>query len=162
MRGADDTQQSDDEARIVHLAVHPTAWTTKPPECLHSPPLLPVPSPFSVPAHNLQTVTSPAPTPTIPANIYQTPPPQSQSSILTQNTRSHPLFYVICRHQDALLALSDNIRPEFQTPRDDFIRSIAVQTLEWNGYAWPAILDEEFPPWNDIQPGVKYERITIE
>jgi hypothetical protein len=39
-------------------------------------------------------------------------------------------------------------------------RSLAVQFAERNGWSWPTVLDDEFPPVTE--GGLKYERVTIE
>lgn len=48
-------------------------------------------------------------------------------------------------------------------PRPDsegVMRALSVATVTANGYAWPPILDEEFPP--QTEGGIEYDRVSIE
>lgn len=40
-------------------------------------------------------------------------------------------------------------------------RNLAVQLMTMWGYAWPTVLDEEYPPPQDESAGIKYEPVTI-
>ncbi|KAJ7742462.1 hypothetical protein DFH07DRAFT_836546 [Mycena maculata] len=131
--------QSPNEPRIVHLAVHPSAWSTTPPD-IPQPPLAtpatpPPPSPFLSQAFSPRTPFQPI---FAPAN---------------------PLAYVSARQQQAFNAL-EQLRVSYLDQDTLAARFSAVQIVERHGWSWPSILDDEFPP--ATEGGVKYERIVIE
>ncbi|KAJ7179857.1 hypothetical protein C8R43DRAFT_912346 [Mycena crocata] len=129
--------QSPNEPRIVHLAVHPSAWSSTPPD-IPQPPLatpLPTPSPF----------------------LSQAFPPRNP--LQPMFSPINPLAYVSARHQQAFNAL-EQLRVSHLDPDTLAGRFSAVQVVERHGWAWPSILDDEFPPASD--GGVKYERVVIE
>lgn len=134
--------QSLDQPRVVHLAVHPSAWSSTPPDIPNLPNAQPIPShPQSqnIPELQLPPVT----------NI---PPPISQAT--------HPLAFVLLKHQNALQALIHETVGHTPGISDlGASRSLAVQAIELHGWTWPAILDEEFPA--ATEGGVKYERIIV-
>ncbi|KAJ7638674.1 hypothetical protein FB45DRAFT_787061 [Roridomyces roridus] len=128
--------QSPNEPRIVHLAVHPSAWSSTPPEIPQAP--------LSSPPH----IPSPAHLPSQPS--------ASRSPVFASAT---PLAYVSARHQQALNALEQS-RVSHLDPTILVTRTAAVQFVERHGWTWPSILDEEFPP--AIPGGVKYQRTILE
>lgn len=139
--------QSHDEPRIVHLAVHPSAWSSAPPE---------VPQP-------VQPVFTPA---NLPRPVYQAAPQHvpaqtmsGASSVPTAITAQHPLAYVLFKHQNALIALMQGSVVYTDPSELDTSRLAAVQAVERHGWLWPAILDEEFPA--ATEGGLKYEHITV-
>ncbi|KAJ6599202.1 hypothetical protein DFH09DRAFT_28664 [Mycena vulgaris] len=136
--------QSPNEPRIVHLAVHPSAWSGTPPDIPQTPQTpLAAPSPFP----------SPSPSPF----LSQTFPPRTPLQSIFAPTNPFP--YVSARHQQALNAL-EQLRVSHLDPYTLAARFSAVQAVERHGWTWPSILDEEFPP--ATEGGIKYERAVIE
>ncbi|KAJ6539211.1 hypothetical protein B0H19DRAFT_1177720 [Mycena capillaripes] len=131
--------QSPNEPHIVHLAVHPSAWSSTPPDIPQPPPVA-APSPVSLPS--LSPFLSPtfAPRPSLFA-------------------ATNPFAYVLARHQQALNAL-EQLRVAHLETDTLATRFSAVQALERHGWSWPSILDDEFPP--ATEGGVKYERVILE
>ncbi|KAF8076239.1 hypothetical protein FPV67DRAFT_1617862 [Lyophyllum atratum] len=143
----DELWKSPDEPRIVHLAVHPSAWSSSPPE-IPPPARAPTPPP-SMPLLAPQNLAPPRPrmhpTPTVAAAAANTP---------------HPLAYVLFKHQAALAALSSDTPVQTSNGDQTALRTLSVQAVERHGWMWPAILDAEFPP--SSEGGLKYERVSIE
>ncbi|KAJ7179260.1 hypothetical protein C8R46DRAFT_1073153 [Mycena filopes] len=138
----DELWQTPNEPRIVHLAVHPSAWSTTPPDVPHAPlgASLPPPPPATAP---------------FLSSIF--PPRTPLPSLFTP---ANPLAYVVARHQQAFNAL-EQLRV---SPLDSDMlasRYAAVQAIERHGWSWPPILDDEFPLATEAS-GVKYERSVIE
>ncbi|KAF7355196.1 NAD binding rossmann fold [Mycena sanguinolenta] len=133
--------KSPNEPRIVHLAVHPSAWSSTPPD-------IPQPPPAATPA------------PTTPSSLSSFlsshPVPPSRGSIFAP---ANPLVYVLARHQQAFNAL-EQLRVSHLDSDTLAAKSSAVQTVERHGWSWPSILDEEFPL--ATEGGVKYERVVLE
>ncbi|KAF8665557.1 hypothetical protein AX16_000016 [Volvariella volvacea WC 439] len=152
----EDLWKSPDEPRIIHLAVHPSAWTSNPPE---------------VPRPSRTTLT---PTPT---NSTHNPLPSVSMSNPPHNTFStaqhyitarlpvplpSPLAYVQAKHDDALYVLMHGKLP--RGPQNgqiaDGLRTLAKQFVEMSGYAWADILDTDFPP--ATPGGLRYEQVVID
>ncbi|KAJ7904389.1 hypothetical protein B0H14DRAFT_2662615 [Mycena olivaceomarginata] len=131
--------QSPNEPRIVHLAVHPSAWSSTPPD-LPQPPL----------------AAAPAPVPPPPLSPFLTPTFSPRPSIFAP---ANPLAYVLSRHQQAFNAL-EQLRVSPLDSDSLAARFSAVQAVERHGWSWPSILDDEFPP--ATEGGVKYERVVLE
>ncbi|KAG6832941.1 hypothetical protein H0H92_004825 [Tricholoma furcatifolium] len=143
----DELWKSPDEPRIVHLAVHPSAWSSSPPE-------LPVAA--QTPSLFRETETSP------PQQEMPPPRPRAAPSASTAPIMQvpHPLGYILFKHQSALSVLTGEPTSP-QSPLDHTISSsLAVQAVEGHGWIWPSILDEEFPPYTE--GGLKYQRVTID
>ncbi|GLB33660.1 hypothetical protein LshimejAT787_0105440 [Lyophyllum shimeji] len=141
----DELWKSPDEPRIVHLAVHPSAWSSSPPE-------IPQPVPVPTSSHNIPHLPQqPIPQPRMRPAARATPPAASAPQ---------PLAYVLYKHQAALAALTRDVT--VQTPNTDLtaLRAHSVQAVERHGWTWPTILDEESPP--ATEGGVKYEQVTID
>ncbi|KAJ7276264.1 hypothetical protein B0H12DRAFT_1084419 [Mycena haematopus] len=132
--------QSPNEPRVVHLAVHPSAWSSTPPD-VPQPPL------------------SATPTHVMPSPLSQFPSPSfsPRPSIFAP---ANPLAYVLARHQQALNAL-EQLRVSHLDSDTLAARSSAVLAVERHGWSWPSILDDEFPPAT-MESGVKYERVVLE
>ena len=135
--------QSPDELRVVHLAVHPSAWSSTPPDIPkvpHAQSLPSRPAPQSSPEVHLPPVTD-------------MPPPIPQAT--------HPLAFVLLKHQNALHALThEPIGYTLDISDLGASRSLAIQAVELHGWTWPAILDEEFPA--ATEGGLQYDRIDVE
>ncbi|KDR83580.1 hypothetical protein GALMADRAFT_219401 [Galerina marginata CBS 339.88] len=137
------------EPRIVHLAVHPSAWSSLPPEIPQS---LPQVQPLPLPTPTFPTYTS-APSMRWGSNNtmrmeFTTPPSRP------------PMAFVLYLHQKALSCLSSTMPPPDALDNTPAARSLAFQTLERNGWTWPAILDGEFPP--STKGGVEYNLTIID
>ncbi|RDB22864.1 hypothetical protein Hypma_010346 [Hypsizygus marmoreus] len=142
----DELWKSVDEPRILHLAVHPSAWSSSPPE---------IPPPTQTPNPLPQNARSAYQGP-IRSQIPPVPTPTAQPS-----HGPHPLAYVQIQHQRALAALSPLMTAPSTDGMDmDALRSLSVRTVERHGWAWPTVLDEEFP--SAIEGGLKYDRVTID
>ncbi|KAF5387690.1 hypothetical protein D9615_000258 [Tricholomella constricta] len=139
----DELWKSPDEPRIVHLAVHPSAWSSSPPE---------VPPPSQTPT---QAPIFPHRTPF--RELLQ-PDRPGISQIITLPPSPRALAYVLSKHQAALAALSGDATMQINNVESTAARTMAAQAIERHGWAWPTILDEEFPPATD--GGLKYERVT--
>ncbi|KAF9263541.1 hypothetical protein L218DRAFT_901729 [Marasmius fiardii PR-910] len=155
----EDLWKSPDEPRIVHLSVHPSAWTSKPPtpstssstanpqireQSIYSTNSTYTTMPFT--SSFISSLQNPAPTRTIPL-------PSSQH---------HPLTYVLQKHQHALGFLtkgkSNHVEPSLDMGT---LRARAIQFVESHGHQWPSILDEPFPSTTDAG-GVVYEHTVID
>ncbi|PSR71828.1 hypothetical protein PHLCEN_2v12329 [Hermanssonia centrifuga] len=132
-----DVWKSRDDARIVHLSVHPSAWTT-------SPPIAPEARPAVVVSQSQQ-----------PILRRSQPAPQSAGS---------SLIYIVQKHNNAIHVLTHGHVPSSSSePADPSQhRSFAVGVLQSCGWLWPAILDEEYPPASGPEEGLRYERIIVE
>lgn len=138
--------QSADDARIVHLSVNPTAWSS-------SPPVAPAPSPT---------------TPTAPMSM----PPSASRRDSVGSSRSQPqvvpptptpLAFILNRHNTAIHVLTHGSLPTSPALQaDPASREYAVGVLEMYGFAWPTILNEEYPPNPEPGQGVKYEQVVLE
>ncbi|KAI0068916.1 hypothetical protein BV25DRAFT_1910650 [Artomyces pyxidatus] len=165
-----DIWKSPDDARIVHLAVHPSSWTAPPPGVTPTSPSEPRQPSFGIPAapppspvpHNLPL----QPTPTRQIHVSEYPaspqrmplasPPQPSQYLLAN------LKYVAYKHQNAILALTEGRVLSNPPPGIDALRQHAMNILAQMGYVWPSVFDEEFPPAQDESVGVKYEPVTID
>ncbi|KAF5369972.1 hypothetical protein D9758_001187 [Tetrapyrgos nigripes] len=142
--------KSPDESRIVHLSVHPSAWTASPPTH-HKEPLPNFSQPAPAPAH------LPSPTPTI-----SLPPQAARSQPVTPQPSQSPnhLAYVAAKHRKALSVLMQRPLNLDDASQSDEARTEAIQLVERNGYTWPPILDEPYPP--PEAGGVRYEVAVID
>jgi len=136
--------QSPDQPRIIHLAVHPSAWSSAPPS---------LPTPIS----------PPNPTPLPPDSSFRTssifPISQAIDDGLVSQT-PHPLTYILNKHQAALSALTQGtlVYPT-SSVNLDMLRSMAIRAVEGHGWSWPAILDEKYPP--ATVGGLRYDSVVI-
>ncbi|KAK7470801.1 hypothetical protein VKT23_002219 [Stygiomarasmius scandens] len=131
---------SADESRIVHLSVHPSAWSSDPPNHNKEP---------------LTTVQAPAPIHTIPtaSRIPRSAPiPPSQSASLPA--------YILAKHRNALSVLMQQPGIQDVSNQSTEARTAAVQFVERRGYVWPTILDEQYPP--PEAGGLKYDITVID
>ena len=142
--------QSPDEPRIIHLSVHPSAWTSSPPNTSQ---------PESQPAPSSAAPVQPPQALQMPPRYNVTHLPQAQPSPPPSPT-NQPLTYVLYKHQNALLALMQNTPLPLDEANETYWRRVAQKFVERHGWAWPSILDEEFPP--STEGGLQYERTNIE
>ncbi|KAI0693815.1 hypothetical protein BC835DRAFT_1415708 [Cytidiella melzeri] len=150
--------KSANDPRVVHLSVHPSAWTGAPPTHLRDfptiaphtaqQPLLSAPIPQRFQRRDLATPAAPSPLHPVP--VHPTP---------------LPLEFIHNKHNTALYVLINGTLPTLDTqmvPRvNSATRAHAQRVLEMHGYSWPSVLDEEYPPPSAASQGVKYEHVTI-
>jgi hypothetical protein len=183
--------QTADETRVVHLSVHPSAWTSAPPNAsapsvtqpststnLLVPPVIAAPHPLHSPAPLVTGYSDAAyaydyfshararPTPGTPLLYPSTPAipmPMPVASLLpVPSPAFSPLTYVLFRHNNALLAIMQRPDvPELPIEQMEGPRQIAIATVNRLGWHWPAVLDEPFPEETPGQMGATYERIVV-
>lgn len=159
-------KQSPEELRVLLLSVHPSAWSSSPPELPSSLSDSPELDAELAPASRIANPsTSAVPTPTF---SYRSTPflsaPDSTYGYFPQAAAPppNPLTYVLFRHNNALLALMRNPLVVDSDPAEmEAYRGLAIETVNRFGWSWPAILDAEFPEPSSDTEGVKYERTTI-
>lgn len=128
-----DIWPSPQHSRTLHLAVHPSAWTTGPPK--------------KRPAR-LEPVPMPTPPTPFPSTSYQPP------------VYFHRQPYILAVHDWALATLSANSQtevPTFHLNGLDAHKQAARFELQCRGWTWPPVFDEAIPPF---APGLKYERVV--
>jgi len=138
---------------MVHLAVHPSAWTS-------SPPVIPQSEPQTVP--HIPTHTSAT---SRPPTVNHSQPPGvrwSYGPTLRSEYRTGPspnprptLAFVQYKHQQALSYLCPYLPLPSPLENAAAHKLIASDILTANGWSWPAVLDEEFPP--STGGGVEYK-----
>lgn len=134
-------QQSPDDARIIHLAVHPSAWSSEPPN--RSVPSTSSPYPSSTPQ----------------------PRPQQNGQYLSSPPAATPLPFILNKHNTALHVLKHGRLPVTtlaDNAQEPALRQHALSVIQSYGWSWPSILDAEYPPDSDTNEGLKYERVVIE
>ncbi|KAG6833721.1 hypothetical protein H0H87_001153 [Tephrocybe sp. NHM501043] len=141
----EDLWKSPDDPRIVHLAVHPSAWSSSP---------LDIPPPTHTPNPRTQM--------DVPQEL---PPPPALRRVRHPANPAithgpHPLAFILSKHQAALAALSGETNLS-ASPVDDVVsRTLAIHVVEAQGWVWPPILDEEFPA--ATEGGLKYEHVAVD
>lgn len=143
------------DPRIVHLAVHPSAWSSSPPEVLQPAPQ--AQSPY-------QTTPSTA-SPYSPSYIYPTrstyfPTQAAFATQISPLSLRPSVEYVRHQHQKALYALCPSIAAPVDHLNLSHQRLEAVQAVERNGWSWPPVLDEPFP--DPSEGGVVYDSTIVE
>lgn len=79
----------------------------------------------------------------------------------TPPPNSYPLAFILHKHQNAILALTQNRIVSHMNRNDlDAARAWAVHVVERNGWIWPAIFNEPYPA--ATEGGLQYEHVTIE
>ncbi|KAF5333066.1 hypothetical protein D9611_002372 [Ephemerocybe angulata] len=145
----EDLWKSSTDSRILHLAVHPSAWEGQPPE---------VPTPETPAQDDLPSLPmSP------PATSYFPPTPSRMlfpleiPSIAPRAASYQPIPFIALKHQSAIQALMTGAAPPYEA--NDELRDAAKTSIERVGWIWPAVLDEAYPP---SQPGgLSYEPTVI-
>lgn len=137
--------QTPSDPRIIHLAVHPSAWTSSPGDTAQPTPTL-------------------SGLPQVPAVPHTTPGASTSSRAQQPASRSVSLPFIVQKHSAALHVLTHGQLPS--PPADPAAareaRSYAAGALYAHGWSWPAVLDEEYPLATGSAGGVKYESVVIE
>ncbi|KAF9483955.1 hypothetical protein BDN70DRAFT_873083 [Pholiota conissans] len=146
------------DPRIVHLAVHPSAWSSLPPDIPHLPS-----QPSSLGQNNTFIRPLYAPPPNYAAHTRLTSTSLQPGFINHAGSANlrNPLAFVHYIHHKALYSLSSAIPPPVELP-DNFPehRLSAIEALERNGWSWPSFLDDEFP--TPSEGGLVYDVILME
>ncbi|CAL1701484.1 unnamed protein product [Somion occarium] len=152
-----DIWTSPSDSRVLHLSVHPSAWSGSPPSTALQnqtpPPVTPTQTPQLIYP----------PTPTMPL-----PTPQSSAQLtyrsLVPPPAGSPLAHVVHLHNKAVHVLTHGKLPSNPPEPSQLApqRSLAISTLHSQGWIWPPLLDEEYPPADDANTGVRYERVLLE
>ncbi|KAK7049658.1 hypothetical protein VNI00_005689 [Paramarasmius palmivorus] len=155
----EDLWKSPNEPRIIHLSVHPSAWTSKPPNADR---LKERETQSSIPSSSISSVPTqdtPSRPPPVQSPVTRIAPTPTTSP--TSPASNHPLAYILAKHKHALRVLmQDGSSHDVSTVDIGHLRSAAVHFVEGHGYQWPAILDEPFPSGSD--GGLKYERTVVD
>lgn len=136
------------EPRVVHLAVHPAAWTTTPP-----------PSPRRT-ATGLPAVSSAS---ISIAPIAAGPPSNEPPLPLTLQLSSLPTEFITHIHANALRILSGQTAMPWPGPNDvSHARRVTRTVIKYAGLGWPPILEEDLT--FDIEPGkgLQYTSVVVE
>ncbi|KAL0582008.1 hypothetical protein V5O48_000066 [Marasmius crinis-equi] len=149
----EDIWKSADEPRIIHLSVHPSAWTSKPPNSVEQEHA----TSSSIPTSSSSRLPNP------PMYSRQTAVPTPTPTTHLSSTSKHPLAYVLHKHKRALSILMRDKSNHDESPSDlDLLRANAVQFVESHGHQWPSILDEPFPSAISDFGGLVYEHEIID
>ncbi|KAL1681682.1 hypothetical protein EV122DRAFT_260670 [Schizophyllum commune] len=148
----EDVWKSPDHMRVVHLAVHPSAWTGAPPRTTQASAANPIPAPTNVFAH----ASIPHARRTIPTW------PSGDAEADSRAYSKAALEYVYIKHREALSALTG--QPVMPLPPNLLdLRPMAKSCLESrHGLKWPSILDEPLPDVDGEGEGVVYDRTVID
>ncbi|KAI0080648.1 hypothetical protein K474DRAFT_1657456 [Panus rudis PR-1116 ss-1] len=147
-----DIWTSPDESRVLHLAVHPSAWDGAPPSSADG----------SQPSPASSQIPSPQPQ-YAPGSQRQYTSQFTYRSIVPPPT-GMPLPFIVHVHNVAIHVLTHGELPSNSVNPGQLIaqRSFAMQVLQAHGWFWPSILDEAYPMSAETVPGVKYERVVID
>lgn len=144
-------KQSPNDFPVIHLAVHPTAWTTTPiepssstPQYLSTPSTgstMPTPSP---PQFTRRAQSTPASRPSWATAHHNSSPYFGQPPMMSTPT---PLPYISMKHENALSALTTGRISQSMAASDlELLKLQTKAVLAQHGYSWPAIFDELWPP----------------
>ncbi|THH33647.1 hypothetical protein EUX98_g522 [Antrodiella citrinella] len=132
---------------VVHLSVHPSAWTTTPPLAAGQQVAATVAD--TIPASSMQPAA--ASVTTTPGSVFYPFP-------------GLPLPAIAHHHNIALHTLMRGSRPTSVPDATSYTeaRSFATSVLHAYGIRWPSVLDQEYPPFDASVEGVKYEQVYID
>ena len=140
--------QSSDDIQVIHLAVHPSAWTSSPPNIGPTEPTPSSPLPRAAPQPAQPRHSHPSELP----SISNAPP-------------SLPSFaYMHYLHSLSLSVLSGGSVPLPTVPTVNELeiwRSAAQELYHSRAWPWPSIYDEPFPSGSP-EPGATYQAVTLE
>ncbi|GBE79340.1 hypothetical protein BKA93DRAFT_742938 [Sparassis latifolia] len=140
-----DIWKSPEDSRVIHLAVHPSSWSSAPPSLSSQSTF-----PSAQPQH-----AQPYPPRQHPSSSSPQP---SQSTSLPSNS---PLLYVVLRHNLALSVLRPNVNAAPLPQNHGQWRSASMTWLRNHGWSWPSVIDEEFPPSERSGQGLNYECVSM-
>lgn len=151
--------QSSTDSHIVHLSVHPSAWTNTPPNQPTEPTALATRAAQRQPRRQPKTPWAALPVPPIRAQAQQEVAPVSPTPI--------PLEFIQNKHDIALHVLTQGSLPTSHSPQvvpraNPAFRAHAQNVLAMHGYSWPSTLDEEYPPTSESDQGVRYSHVVVE
>ena len=148
------TKQSPDDAYIVHLSVHPSAWMGTPPTQQRPTP------PTSLQAGQQQGSSVPP----LQPHPSQTAAPRAQPNVqrAVPLPTALPLEFIENKHNIAIHVLTEGYVPTSILPLATAAnRAHAQNVLEMNGYSWPSLLDETYPPATERDRGVRYRQVLV-
>ncbi|KAF8631258.1 hypothetical protein AX15_002585 [Amanita polypyramis BW_CC] len=150
-----DLWKSLDEPRIVHLAVHPSGWSSAPPSAMASSASSSASSRASGPPSTMPLSVPPLVYPQFPQNI------RTVFDRLNGLQPASSMDYIQWKHDSGICALLYGWTVPWRSTSDiQRSRSLAVSSVQSRGYQWPPVLDEEFPA--PTAGGLKYEQKTID
>ncbi|TCD66950.1 hypothetical protein EIP91_000728 [Steccherinum ochraceum] len=137
---------------VIHLSVHPSAWSASP-----SAPTTP-------------SAAEGQPNPATGADTQRPQPSPRTTTSATSNSVSlfhplpgYPLAVITHHHNKALYSLSHGKPlPDGDMAGYTEARSFARSVLLAHGMTWPRVLDEDYPPADGSIEGVKYEQVVID
>jgi len=142
-----DIWKSPNDAPVVHLAVHPSAWTDG----------VPASAATQAPA----SLASPSP---LPTPRQQQPTPAAASLVMPPPMGGASLPYIIHKHNTAIHVLVyGNLPPP--GPNDihlPLMRQHAISIVHSYGWSWPNVLDADYPPSDESAVGLKYEQVILD
>ncbi|KAI9001339.1 hypothetical protein BD414DRAFT_526548 [Trametes punicea] len=154
----EDVWKSPDDSRVVHLAVHPSAWTSSPPAL---PSISNAPSPAPQPTST--THRPPASQPRL--SSYTVPPASTHPGPAPSPLPPYPsVAYIQYLHNLALCVLSRGaiaLPPQPPLSELETWRSAAMDVYRNRSWAWPTVFDVPFPSGSS-EEGAVYEPVTIE
>ncbi|TFK29348.1 hypothetical protein FA15DRAFT_610526 [Coprinopsis marcescibilis] len=145
------------DSRILHLAVHPNAWSSQPPEIPQSP------SQLSSTASNFGGFATAFLDGNITRSQFHIPEPPFSAQVQSPRPREHrPIPYIVSLHRNAIEALMTGKPPSNSTPAEvrAELRQAAITAIQGLGWAWPEVFDAGYPE-NSQQEGLKYEYVTF-
>ena len=143
--------QSPEDIQVIHLAVHPSAWTSSPPRVLQT-----------EPSATLQS--SPAALQGPPRRVPMPSPPRMPPLSHASPTPLPSLAYLHYLHSLSLSVLSGGSieLPTVPTVNElESWRASAQDLYRSRSWPWPAIYDEPFPSGSP-EPGAIYQAVTLE
>ncbi len=151
--------QSPDDSRVIHLAVHPSAWTSAPPTLPAAPTIATFASqPTATPTQPRASAGQSAPSPS-----WYPPLPQLSNPYLNASPIP-PIAYIHHLHNQALAIISAGAITSPSQPNSTDLeawRSAAKDFYRVRGWPWPDIYDAPYPS-GTAEQGVVYEPVTLE
>ncbi|KAI1789059.1 hypothetical protein LXA43DRAFT_893679 [Ganoderma leucocontextum] len=152
----EDIWKSPEDSRVIHLAVHPSAWSSAPPPI---PSAAPSTHASTRPIFTQSRASAGQPTPTYRQPLFTQPHPYPHLS-----PSFPPLAHIQHLHNTALGILSAG-GITLPTPPSinelEAWRSAAKDLYRSRGWVWPDIFDQPFPSGSPGQ-GAPYQLVTLE
>ncbi|TFK92934.1 hypothetical protein K466DRAFT_643056 [Polyporus arcularius HHB13444] len=147
-----------EDSRVIHLAVHPSAWTSGPPTAsVPAPTSSPPSSSRPTPTQSHHSAREPAPTPTYQPRPSPVPSGYSQAPFPS-------VAFIQYLHNLALGVLSAGAVTLPTSPSINDLetwRAAAQALYRSKGWSWPGVFDEPFPS-GSAEQGAVYQAVTIE